>query len=88
MCDIVQPSPANRISLISVPESVVGRKNRLNDMVIEMNDHRCKVAAIEAEDRRCLSLLNRVVIGMEDPRCRIVAIEMEDPRCKNLNMMW
>ena len=68
-----------------------------------MEDPRCKIAAIEAEDPRCKNLLSgveiemedprckslliRVVIGMEDPRCRIEAVKTEDPRCKNLHML-
>jgi len=33
-----------------------------------MEDPRCKIAAIEAEDPRCKNLLSGVVIEVEDPR--------------------
>jgi hypothetical protein len=80
------------------------RKSTFNSVVINMEDPRCRIAAIDAEDPRCKNLLCgveigledprsmslpfRVVIGMEDPRCRIETAETEDPRCMNLNMMW
>src|ERR1035437_7794290 len=38
-------------------EEVIGRKSLLNDVVIEMEDPRCKIAAIEVEDPRCKNLL-------------------------------
>jgi len=73
-------------------------------VVIEMDDPRCMVAAIETEDARCKSLLDGMVIEvedfrckslhysltieMEDPRCRRTASEMEDPRCRNLSRAW
>ena len=49
-----------------------------------MEDPRCKIAAIEAEDHRCKSLLRGVVIEMEDTRlkrlfCRM-ELEIKDPR--------
>ena len=75
-----------------------------NHGVIEMEDPRCKIVAIEVydprrkgllsgvviemEDLRCKSLLDRVVLEVEDPRHNRVVIEMEDPRCKNLLMIW
>ena len=75
-----------------------------NDVVIEMEDPRCKIVAIEMddlrcrsplnavvieiEDLRCKSLLNRVVLEIEDLRCNRVAIRMEDPRCESLLMTW
>ena len=65
---------------------VIGRKSLLNDVVIEMEDPRCKIAAIEVEDPRCKNLLSGVEIEVEDPRCKSlyyrVALEMEDSRCK------
>ena len=73
-----------------------------NDMVIEMTDPRCKIAAIVIDDSRCKSLLSGVVVEMEDPRCKSLcyrmvlemedpgcmrmAVKMEDPRCKSLPM--
>jgi len=63
----------------------IGGKRLPNDVVIEMEDPRCKIVAIEVEDPRCKNLLSGVVIEMEDPRCKSlyyrVALEMEDPRC-------
>jgi hypothetical protein len=54
-----------------------------------MDDPRYKVAAIEAEDARCKSLLKRlrysVSIEMDDPRCKSTATEMDDPRCWNFS---
>jgi hypothetical protein len=54
-------------------------------MVTEMEDPRCKIAAIEAEDPRCKHLLSGVVIQVEDPRYKSlyyrVTLEIEDPRC-------
>jgi len=51
-----------------------------------MDDPRYKVAAIEAEDARCKSLLKGMGIELEDYRCKrlrySVSIEMDDPRCK------
>lgn len=70
---------------------VAGRKSLSDDVVIEMEDSRCKIAAIEADDPRCRGLLSGAVIEMEDPRCkdlskdvmlRGVAAEADDPRCK------
>ena len=76
----------------------------VNDMVIEMEDPRCKIVAIEMdesrcrnsvngvvieiEDFRCKSLIDRVVLEVEDARCNRMAIKMEDPRCKSLLMAW
>jgi predicted metal-binding protein len=54
--------------------------------VIVMDDPRCKVAAIEAEDARCKSLLSGMAIEVEDYRCESLhysaSMEMEDPRCR------
>ena len=47
-----------------------------NDVVIEMEDPRCKIVAVEMDDLRCKSLLNRVALEIEDPRCNRVAIRM------------
>lgn len=52
------------------------RCNRLNDLVIEMGDFRCK------------SLLNRETLEIDDPRCNRMAIRVEDPRCQSLHMDW
>jgi len=43
---------------------------------------------IAMEDPRCKSLLYRAELAMEDPRCNRVAIKMEDPRCKSLLVPW
>ena len=73
-------------------------------VVIEMEEHRCKIAAAGMEDPRCQSLLDGLVVEMEDQRCKSlrtrltieiedrrsnsVAIRMEDPRCSNLHNRW
>lgn len=72
-------------------------------MVIDMEESRCRVAAMSSEDLRCNGLIVGVVVEkdprymglcygtateMEDPRCRIAVTEMEDPRCKGLNRAW
>jgi hypothetical protein len=73
-------------------------------MVMDMEDSRCKIAAIEiehprckeqwngivieTEDFRCKSLSTRKVIEIEDSRCSLTAMKMEDPRCGNLLRMW
>jgi len=70
-------------------------------VVIEMDDPRYRVAAIETEDARCKSLLKgmgievedyryerlrySVSIEMDDPRCKSTATEMDDPRCRNFS---
>ena len=72
--------------------------------VIEMEDPRCKVAAIEMEDSRlkgfrngmeiviedlrCERLPSRVALQTEDPRCMHVVTVMEDPRCQWIQMKW
>ena len=74
------------------------------EAVVEMEDPRCKIVAIEMdelrcrnpingvviemEDLRCKSLSNRMALGIEDPRCGAIAIQMEDPRCNNLHLNW
>jgi hypothetical protein len=45
-----------------------------NEVVIAMEDPRCKIAAIETEDPRCKGLLRGVVIAMEDPRCKSLLV--------------
>ena len=83
-------------------DKATGRKSLPEGVVIEMEEPRCKIAAIQMEDPRCIGilrgvaiemedprckgLLKRVAIEMEDPRCRHVGIEMEDPRCRNLGI--
>ena len=70
----------------------IGCKRLPNDVVIEMEDPRCRsplnVVVIEIEDLHCKSLLSRVVLEIEDRRCNRVAIRMEDPRCESLLMNW
>ena len=74
------------------------------EMVIEMNEPRCKIAAFEIDDPRCGKLLDgvviviedlrcrnlgdRLVLEMEDPRCSRTAMKMEDPRCVSMFMTW
>jgi hypothetical protein len=69
-----------------------------------MEEHRCRMVAMEVEDFRCKSLLDSALIVTRDPRykslhrgvdvevedsrCSSVAIEMEDPRCKGLSLKW
>jgi len=74
---------------------VTGRKGLPDGVVSEMEDPRCKIAAIQVEDPRCIGILRGVVIEMEDPRCRGLfqgvllkraAIEMEDPRCRHVGI--
>jgi hypothetical protein len=73
-------------------------------MVIEMEDSRCKLAAIKGHDPRCTSLVDGVVIEMEDlrqkslvdsmaiemddTRCFQTTIEFDDLRCRNMPRMW
>jgi len=67
---------------------------------VVMEDSRCTMAALQAEDPRCQCLLSGVAIEVEDPRhkilcygvalemddhrCKPVTVEVEDPRCKNM----
>ena len=68
----------------------------VHDVVIEMEDPRCKNqfdgVEIELEDPRYKGQFNDVVVEMEDPRCKSPSnsaeTEMEDPRCKNPLRMW
>jgi len=69
-----------------------------------MEEHRCRVLAIAAEDSRCKSLFDSPVtatrdpryrclhqgvdVEVEDSRCNGVATEMEDPRCRGLSLKW
>lgn len=75
-----------------------------NNEVIEMDDPRCKIAAIGIDDSRCRGLLNGMIVEMEDlrciglhyrasnrmedPRCGGTAHEMDDPRCRGLSRDW
>jgi ribosome-associated protein YbcJ (S4-like RNA binding protein) len=96
--------PTDRVNLSQFAEKAIGCKKLPDGEVIEMDDSRYKIAAvemddlrsksllsgvtIEMEDRRCKSLINRVVPEAEDYRCNHVAMKMEDPRCQNLSMIW
>ena len=51
-------------------DKAAGRKSLPDGVVIEMEDPRCKIAAIEAEDPRCKGMVRGVVIEMEVPRCK------------------
>lgn len=69
-----------------------------------MEEHRCRIAAIEMEDSRCQSMLTGVVVEFEDQRCRSLNLRaeievedrrcnrvenrMEDPRCASLRANW
>jgi hypothetical protein len=69
-----------------------------------VEDHRCRIVAVVAEDCRCRnrfdgttieaedprykSLTRRVDIEVEDSRCNNIAFEMEDPRCRGLTSKW
>ena len=81
-CTLTEPGA----TLSQFAGEAIGCKRLPNDVVIEMEDPRCKIAAIEVEDPRCKNLLSGVEIEVEDPRCKSlyyrVALEMEDPRCK------
>ena len=71
---------------------------------MDMEDSRCKIAAIEiehlrckehwngvdleTEDFRCKSLATRRTIEIEDPRCSPIGMKMEDPRCGSLLRAW
>ena len=105
MCNIDQSaSRRQRQPYLRSLNGAIGRKSLPNDGVIEMEDPRCKIAAIEVEDPRCKNLLSgvvievedprckslyyRVALEMEDPRCNRVAVRMEDPRCQSLLMTW
>ncbi len=77
------PNPAHYVTLF-------GCKRLPNGGVIEMEDPRFRIAAIEMDDLRCKGLLCGVEIEMEDPRCKTlfyrVALEMEDPRCQRVTV--
>ena len=83
------------------PESVwIGCESLPTYLEIEMEDSRCRIAAVELDDARCKSLIQGVVIEaedhrckslgyratteMEDPRCASVAMKIDDPRCQNM----
>lgn len=69
-----------------------------------MEEQRCGMVAIAAEDFRCTGLIDSaqmvtrdprykslhhlVDIEVEDSRYSSVAIAMEDPRCKGLPLKW
>jgi len=73
-------------------------------MVVDMEDSRCRIAAIEFDDPRCKNSLGAAEIAMEDhrciglrrpavtefddPRCRSTAMEADDPRCRGMLGMW
>ena len=96
--------PQTASPLSQFAEESFGCKRMPNDGVIEMEDPRCRIAALEAEDPRCKNLLSgvvievedlrcksllyRVALEIEDPRCNRVPSKMEDPRCKNLLVPW
>jgi hypothetical protein len=87
VCNIEQSkSRGPRQPDLSSLKSRSGGKSLPRNGVIEMEDPRCRIAAMEMEDPRCNGLLRGVVIEMEDPRCESlsyrVALEMEDPRCR------
>ena len=67
-----------------------GRKSLPKDVVIMMEDPRCKIAAVELDDTRCKGLIQGVAIEVEDPRCKSLSYratkEMDDPRCASLAM--
>ena len=72
--------------------------------VIDMEDPRCKIVAVEMdelrsrsplngmliamEDLRCRSLPNRATLEIEYPRCHCVQTKMDDPRCNSLHLKW
>jgi len=105
VCNIGQPAflrpPHSYLSSLKI---VQVQETAQWDVVIEMEDPRCKIVAIEMddlrcrspfdgvvieiEDLRCKSLLNRVVLEIEDARCSCVAIKMEDPRCQSSQLAW
>ena len=82
-------------NLLQPAGKAIGRKNPPDGVVIEMEDPRCRIAAIAIEDPRCKGMLGGVEIEMEAPRCmgllrgvllNRVAIEMEDPRCRHVGI--
>ena len=91
-------------SLSRFAEKSFGCVRPPNGVVIEMEDPRCKIVAIEMDEFRCRnslkgvvigiecvrcsSLIDQVVLEVEDARCNRMAIKMEDPRCKSLLMAW
>jgi hypothetical protein len=72
--------------------------------VIDMEFSRCKMAAIQIDDPRCVGIHTAVSSEVEDSRCRYLAegkvlevdegccrsvtIAVEDPRCRNLYSKW
>jgi hypothetical protein len=69
-----------------------------------MEEHRCRIAAVGAEDSRCEILVHGAVVELEDKRCRSlklravlevedcrsngVTVRTEDPRCIGLRDRW
>ena len=105
MCNIDQSaSRRQRQPYLRSLNGAIGRKSLPNDGVIEMEDPRCRIAALEMDDLRCKGLLSGVMIEVEDPRykslyyraaleiedprCNRVPIKMEDPRCTSLLVPW
>ena len=96
--------PQTASPLSQFAEESFGCKRMPNDGVIEMEDPRCRIAALEMDDLRCKGLLSgvmievedprykslhyRVALEIEDPRCNRVPIKMEDPRCTSLLVPW
>jgi hypothetical protein len=68
-------------------EEIIGCKCMPDEMEMDMEDPRCKIAAMEMEDLRCRNTVDAVVICMEDLRCQClrdhIVIEMEDCRCRS-----
>jgi hypothetical protein len=67
-------------------------EHRCRIVAVVADDCRCKnrfdEAIIEAEDPRYRSLRCRVDIEVEDSRCNSIAVKMEDPRCRGLSLKW
>jgi len=96
--------PQSASSLSQSAEESFGCTRLPDDVVIEMEDPRCNIVAIETddlrcrysfggvvmeiEDLRCKSLIDRVALEVEDARCNRLATRMDDPRCKSLLMTW
>ena len=95
---------AGRVNLTSVRRRSGRTRQPAPCVVMDMEDSRCKIAAIEiehsrckelwngivieAEDSRCKNLVTRRTIEIEDPRCSLTGMKMEDPRCGGLLGKW
>lgn len=105
VCNIGQRAFRLHLTLVLVRGKIVGVLGATQcEAVIEMEDSRCRIVAIETDelrgrspvngmviemdDLRCKGLSNQVVLEIEDPRCGGIAIQMEDPRCNNLRLSW